>query len=1257
MVNLLKNIVNNLWFKRILRIKGHLLLWTGISLLSIWLVLVSGLHLIANKPDLLYSLAEWADTKLTIDHFDSQTHPLTASVTLSLDGVKLSWNKGSVEIDHLAGDVNLWNLLMPDLAIGKEMQIQGMRVTLIAEDAQQVQINEQPLASPWLRFWENTQLHEAQVIWQADAPWRLEHIDLSLTKDQLWQANMRGLWHYPGLSAMPIMATATITHQFGFNPHAHFSAELSPNDLPILGQNYQGKLNLTGEWDATAIRANISVEAEEKEEKETEEKTRSQEKQPAKNQVLGEVRSEDLVNWEILIQELQMNSERIALPVWPRININPQQGAKLALHQVGLSAKDRWVQMLPEEMQAIWHTWQPELWFKQLLLTWTPDGHLATIRGGIDILRWQAQEIVPSVDLRDITFDYDPQAGRLQIIPANSSQLHWNWQNHAPIAIQATPFVLTLDPKHPFARWQLPLWQFSIGETTLQLQLKMDKTLTASAKLSAPSFDAILPLLPMNQFSPNLQSWLNKALVHGENISLNAHYQGDISELLTGSWTDEQLSVSGKVDNTTLAFDSHYPALTEADVQISLASSGLHISANKAKLDNIKLNQIKTDLLFIEDHANIDKPLKETEQKIVLRINGDYQSDIGMAKQFLLTTPLAKLIGIEALLKQTQLTGQTQGSLSLWLPLHGYPNHEPSKVLGSAIIQQASWDDGKLQATNVNTKILFSEQRFDIPNLKGEWLQGAVAGRIKQEDKGVRLLLKGNTPVSLPEIAQGEVDWKADIRLLPNEQIELLVTGQQDKLARLLPPPFQQTKGNKNDWKLSLSKKGNAIQTQWQDKDWRAMAKLQHTESAINTQKLYFAPTDRYSPNSTDEVLLILPTLNLTQWLDWLERLPQTESSTGLPITAGHLMIDQLTINQQRYQHIKADWQSTTDQPLSVTFNAKGLVGRWQSHADKSSHLDLSRLRWELPYQTAEDKLAEPLPVCAKPTNKLWSPLTVHIDELDLVTERPEGTQLTPITQFGVEIYQEGNKRYLKDLHLAYKTLKLEGAWMWQKQRDHSNMFIKANAKKAEHFAALFGLENSLDGGALRVESFIDWQGGLDCFDLRTLSATAKLSAKDGALAETSPGLAKLLGLLSFDAFTRRLKTGLSDVTGAGLAYDSILLDAKIEQGKLNLSKMELAGPSVKMSLSGKSDLIGETHQIQAQVTPLIGDSIPTIALLSGASPVAAIGVYLLQKIIPPLNGNILSFDYDITGDWQNPNLTSKDEQTSQSEKNKIFGE
>jgi uncharacterized protein YhdP len=58
---------------------------------------------------------------------------------------------------------------------------------------------------------------------------------------------------------------------------------------------------------------------------------------------------------------------------------------------------------------------------------------------------------------------------------------------------------------------------------------------------------------------------------------------------------------------------------------------------------------------------------------------------------------------------------------------------------------------------------------------------------------------------------------------------------------------------------------------------------------------------------------------------------------------------------------------------------------------------------------------------------------------------------------------------------------------------------------------------------------------------------------------------------------------------------------------------------------------------LYAKVTPLIGDSIPTMTLLSGASPIIAIGVYLIQKIVPPLSGNLFTFDYRIRGSWQSP--------------------
>jgi uncharacterized protein YhdP len=154
------------------------------------------------------------------------------------------------------------------------------------------------------------------------------------------------------------------------------------------------------------------------------------------------------------------------------------------------------------------------------------------------------------------------------------------------------------------------------------------------------------------------------------------------------------------------------------------------------------------------------------------------------------------------------------------------------------------------------------------------------------------------------------------------------------------------------------------------------------------------------------------------------------------------------------------------------------------------------------------------------------------------------------------------------------------------------------------------------------------------------LRGDLKLRADDGALSDTSPGLARLFGLLSFDAFTRRLKIGLGDVVNQGMAYDKIEATAALSKGILQLNQLQLDGPSVRMVLKGNTDLVGETHELDAAVTPLVGDSIPTMALLSGVSPITAIGVYLLQKIVPPLSGNLFTFDYRITGGWDSPVLT-----------------
>jgi uncharacterized protein YhdP len=488
--------------------------------------------------------------------------------------------------------------------------------------------------------------------------------------------------------------------------------------------------------------------------------------------------------------------------------------------------------------------------------------------------------------------------------------------------------------------------------------------------------------------------------VKGEKPQIGLDYQGDMAALLSGEWTDEQLKLTGSISGLHLAFDPDYPPLTDANVSLNWQQDGLHILGERAKLGDIQLSQLKTSVLLLP------------EERVALRENGDYRATLAQVKTLLLKSKLAKEIGMEETLNTTKLSGQAQGKVALWLPLDGYADTEPVKVLGSARIKQGTWQDAQLDIQDIDTSLMFTEKGVDIPKLQGRWQSGLVKGRVKQESKGLRFLLEGTTPLNLAQIAEGEVTWKSNIFLQDTGQVEVTATGQSQRLARLLPSPFAQTKGISNDWKLSLTHKGNALQLHWQDKDWLITSKLKQQAQVWQIEQLHLLPnTLKTKPEAA--IYAHLPSLDLMTWLDWYDKLPSSEDSAFPLPSLGKLYIGQLTLANQRYPKVHIDWQQKSGSPLRLDIKGDGIVGTFVQDSAESSRVHLSRLRWQQPYQTATDKLAAPLPTCAAPDNKQWSELNLRIDELDLITERPEGIQLTPLTSFSTRLFQQGNLRYL----------------------------------------------------------------------------------------------------------------------------------------------------------------------------------------------------------------------------------------------------
>ena len=81
-----------------------------------------------------------------------------------------------------------------------------------------------------------------------------------------------------------------------------------------------------------------------------------------------------------------------------------------------------------------------------------------------------------------------------------------------------------------------------------------------------------------------------------------------------------------------------------------------------------------------------------------------------------------------------------------------------------------------------------------------------------------------------------------------------------------------------------------------------------------------------------------------------------------------------------------------------------------------------------------------------------------------------------------------------------------------------------------------------------------------------------------------------------------------------------------------------MSGPSAKVEMSGRVDLVNETQDLNARVEPSIGES-SALIVAAVINPVWGLGALVLQKILKNPLGQALAFDYHVTGTWADPKV------------------
>jgi uncharacterized protein YhdP len=75
------------------------------------------------------------------------------------------------------------------------------------------------------------------------------------------------------------------------------------------------------------------------------------------------------------------------------------------------------------------------------------------------------------------------------------------------------------------------------------------------------------------------------------------------------------------------------------------------------------------------------------------------------------------------------------------------------------------------------------------------------------------------------------------------------------------------------------------------------------------------------------------------------------------------------------------------------------------------------------------------------------------------------------------------------------------------------------------------------------------------------------------------------------------------------------------------------------VAITGRADLARETQDLTVRVVPTVGDSVAVAAGVALLNPIIGAGALLAQRLFKDPLGQMLAYEYRVTGSWAEPKV------------------
>jgi uncharacterized protein (TIGR02099 family) len=738
-----------------------------------------------------------------------------------------------------------------------------------------------------------------------------------------------------------------------------------------------------------------------------------------------------------------------------------------------------------------------------------------------------------------------------------------------------------------------------------------------SAHLTRADGRAVYRYLP-SMIGDVTVNWARDAVVAGRSDDVRLVLKGDLAKFPFDHGEGE-FSVDSKIQDAVIDYVPGWPRIEEIQARMLFKGKTMEVTSSKARIYNVALAPVRAfipDLLVLDTVLQVDGRAQGPAQDFVRYAN---TSPVGDHLRGFMTTLNAK--------------GTMQLNLGMQIPMS---HSDDTRMSGKLSLQDNSllWT-GLPRIEKARGDIDFTGKSLSAKRITAQSLGGPLRVDSSTQAGQVQIQVQGQASVDgvaawlgkdMGKYLSGQAAWRGQIDLLEAGE-RIRIESDLQGLASRLPAPLAkpasqplplmvnvQPQGTEKQIEVNLGQTVGAV--------WRSTA-----DGRLARGELRFGGTP---------VLPTVPGLHLAgsgRGLDisgWLALLPDTDSGESLPLSAIDLKFDTLDLLGRRFQDVRLRGNNRNGL-FRTQVNGHELNGVLEYRPEGSVSARVSAQFRQL---TIPDAVAAPgnAADAMTMTAAKFPQLEVTVEDFRL--------QARALGRLDVLAHGTPQGLMIDNLLLTHPDSVFHMNGLWHEQgMSETRADLNLQVLDAGKFLSRFGYPDTLKRGSAGIEGSVSWAGSPADFSLDTLAGQLEFTAKDGQFQNISPGVGKLLGVLSLQSLPRRLSLDFRDIFNKGFAFDDIHAALRIARGVVYSDDFKMRGPAATVTMSGLADLNQESVQLRLKVVPKLSEGVAVAGALIGG-PLVGVGVLAAQKLLRDPIEEASSQSFMVTGPWVAPEVS-----------------